>query len=160
MGFVLVRTTAEPVMPFSFRRWDLLLAPMIYIGQRRSIHEGLLLVLFITHIFSLSSAAPIGVFVIYYLIVFVAARALSYVIYADQWLSILTVIGAFAIVARFILPAVAKGFGHGWPVFSWGNLSPMGILVNTFMGLGVYWVLSFLDRITLKAPPANIEIDS
>lgn len=147
-------------MPLSFRRWDLLLAPMIYIGQRRSIHEGLLLVLFLTHIFSLSSAAPIGVFAIYYLLIFISARALSYVIYADQWLSILTVIGAFAIGARFVLPAVAGGFGHGWSPFSWENLNPMGILVNTFMGLGTYWVLSFLDRITLKAPPANIEIDS
>jgi hypothetical protein len=159
-GIILVRTTAEPIMPVGFRRWDLLLTVMIYIGQRRSIHEGLLLVLFISHIFSLASSAPIGVFVIYSLIVFVGARALSYVIFADQWLSILAVIGAFSVVARIIMPLVASAFGHGWPVISWENLHPLGILLNTFLGLGIYWALSFLDAITLKAPPANIEIGS
>src|SRR5205085_322153 len=98
-----------------------------------------------THLFSLSSAAPIGVFTVYYLIVFVGARLLSYVIYADQWLSILAMTAAFALCARFVLPGVAFGFGHGWPVFSWENMDWGGLFFNTFFGLGIYWILSRLD---------------
>ncbi len=159
MGLILFRTTAEPTMPDVFRRWDFLLPVMIYIGQRRGMKEGLLLVLFISHIFSISSAAPIGVFAVYYLIIFVAARLLSYGIYADTWLSVLWMLTGFTILSRFVLPGVASAFGHGWPVFSWANWGFLSIVFTTWVGMGVYWLLGVLDRMTFKAPPSNIEMN-
>jgi hypothetical protein len=159
MALILFRTTAEPTMPEVFRRWDSLLAVMIYCGQRRGMKEGLLLVLFLTHLFSLSSVAPIGVFAIYYLIIFLAARLLSYAIYAETGISVLWMLAAFSLLSRIILPLVAAAFDHGWPIFGLENWRFLSLIFNTIVGLVVYWLLSILDTITFKAPPSNIEMN-
>ena len=74
---VLFKTTAEVVVPSVFTGWDLLLPVVIYLGQRRAMWEGLLIVLFNGHLYSLNSSAPIGLFVVYYLGFFFLAQMVA-----------------------------------------------------------------------------------
>ena len=156
---ILIRTTSEPVIPAVLRQWDLLLPAIIYVGQRRGLFEGLLLVLFLSHLYSLCSAAPIGVFVVHYLLIFALARLLIYVIYANNWLSVSGLILFLSFISRILLPIVAKAFGHSWSIVSFQNFVWWSLLINTFVGFIVYAFLGTLDRLTYKAPPSNIELD-
>jgi hypothetical protein len=145
-GIILLRTTSEAILPVVFRQWDVLLPFMVYFGQRRSLPEGLILSLFSSHLYSLCSAAPIGVFSTHYLTIFVVARLLSYVIYADAWLTVLVLIFSLSIFSRLMLTLVASAFGHGWPLFSTDNFVWWALLLNTFLGFLVYAWLETLDR--------------
>ena len=107
---------------------------------------------------ALASSAPIGVFAIYYLVFFVAARLLSVVVYASGWSSIFALMFVMATVGRIVLPIIASGFGHGWPIWTLRNWSFLGLLLNTFMGVLLYWSLVILDKVTFKAPRINIEL--
>jgi hypothetical protein len=157
-GLLLLRTAWEPMLPGFYRRWDVLLPFMIYFGQRRSLPEGLILALFTSHLFSLCSTAPIGVFASHYLILFLIARLLSYVIYANSWFSTLLLLLSLSVLSRFILTLVAATFGHGWPLFAKGNFIWWGPLLNSVAGLLVYRLIETLDRMTYKVPRTNIEL--
>lgn len=157
-GLLLFRTAWEPILPGFYRRWDVLLPFMVYFGQRRSLPEGLILALFTSHLYSLCSAAPIGVFTTHYLILFSVARLLSYVIYANTWFSILVLMFSLAILSRIILTLVATAFGHGWPLFAPGNFIWWGPLLNSVTGYIIYRMVEMLDRVTYKVPRINIEL--
>jgi hypothetical protein len=157
LGLILLRTTGKPLFGWLLH-WDVLLAAVVYFGQRRTLPEGLILTLFCSHLFSLSSAAPIGVFASYYLSIFVIARLVSYVMYASTWVSIFLLILSLTVASRFILTGVASAFGHGWNVFAPGNLSFTAMLVGSLMGYLVYQILGVLDLLTYKTAAANIEL--
>ena len=140
------------------RQWDLLLPFIIYFGQRRRLAEGLILALFTSHLFSLSSAAPIGVFTAGYLVIFLVARLLSYVIYADTWFSITLLIAGMAVLNRMAITAIAAAFGHGWPIFSSETFVVWGIFLNAAVGCFFYLLVEGVDRLTFKVPPSNIEL--
>lgn len=154
IGFFLVllvvRTTGYFLAPTLLVQWDILLPFMIYFGQRRPIFEGLLLWFFLAHIYSLQSVAPVGLFVVYYLIIFLASRLTSEVFYATSSGAVLGLIALVALISRFVLPLVAQGFQSGWSVFSWRNLHPGTFLINTFLGWICYFVLGAIDKISGK----------
>lgn len=155
---ILARTTLERMLPNLFRHWDVLLPFMVYFGQRRSLPEGLILSLFTSHLYSLSSIAPIGVFTSLYLVLFLVARLLSYVIYANAWVSILLLMLSLSLASRILLTLIATLFGHGWPLFATGNFIWWSLLFNAGMGFLTYTWLETLDRMTYKAPRMSIEL--
>lgn len=157
-GLMLVRTTSEPLLPMLFRQWDVLLPFMVYFGQRRSLPEGLILALFTSHLYSLSSIAPIGVFASLYLVLFLVARLLSYVIYANSWFSILLLMLSLAVFSRIILTIIASSFGHGWSLFASGNFLWWSLIFNAVLGYLTYTWIEALDRLTNKVPKINIEL--
>jgi len=150
VGLLLIRTTAFWISPSLFSNWDLLLPFMLYFGQRRPLFEGLLLWFILSHLYSLNSVAPMGVFVVYYLILFVIARLISEAFFATEGIQILGLISVLAVSSRFILPLVAKGFNSGWPIWSWRNLHLGMIFTNIVLGWICYRGLSFVDKITFK----------
>jgi hypothetical protein len=153
-----VRSTAAPLLPESFLRWDALMPFVAFFAARRALAEGLILTLFTAHVYSLCSAAPIGVFTTHYLILFFVARALTYVVFADTWGTELGLIALLTFLARFCLPAVAWWFDVGWSVFSWQNLHPFGWALNSLGGLVVFRLLVAVDRATFKSPRTSIEL--
>lgn len=157
-SLILARTTLEPIFPNVFRHWDLLLPFMVYFGQRRTLAEGLILSLFNTHLFSLCSSAPIGLFALVYLIIFAVARLLSYVIYANTWVSILVLMFSLGILSRILLTFSSGFFGHGWPFFSFANFSLGSLVFNAVLGYFVYSALEWTDWATSKVPRINIEL--
>lgn len=156
-GLILLRTTGRPLLGWALN-WDFLLPAVVYFGQRRTLPEGLILTLFCSHLFSLASVAPIGVFTSYYLALFVIARLVSYVVYADTWVSIGLLMLSLALLSRFILTIAASAFGHGWSVFASGNFSFTNLLLSAVMGNVVYGLLRLVDVMTFKTAPANIEL--
>ncbi len=154
---ILLRTTGKPLFGWLVH-WDVLLPAVVYFGQRRTLPEGLILTLFCSHLYSLSSAAPIGVFTSYYLGIFVLARLVSYVMYASTWVSILLLILSLSLIARFLLTGVASAFGHGWSIFAPGNFSFFFLIWGSLMGYIVYQMLGVLDLLTYKTAAANIEL--
>ena len=155
---IVFRSTSEFSFPTLLRRWDLLLPFVIYVGQRRTVVEGLLLVLFMSHLFSLSSSAPIGVFAIHYLVIFLVARFLVYGIYANTWLSILGLIFLLGLLSRVTLPLIAGFFNHGWPILTFRNFPPLSLFLNAVFGLLTYRCLGLIDQMTYKVAPLNIEL--
>lgn len=157
-ALLLLRTSWTPLLPNFMQQWDVLLPFVVFFGQRRSIPEGLILSLFTSHLYSLCSAAPIGVFTSHYLTLFVIARLLSYVIYANTWFSILLLMFALSLLSRVVLTVVATAFGHGWPVLSMETFSVWGLMFNGLMGYVIYGALGGMDRMTYKAPRISIEL--
>ena len=157
-GLLLLRTSWTPLLPGFMGQWDVLLPFIVFFGQRRSIPEGLILSLFTSHLYSLCSAAPIGVFTSHYLTLFVIARLLSYVIYANNWFSILLLMFALSVLSRLVLTIVSSFFGHGWALFTMENFTWWGLLFNAMMGYIVYGLLGIMDRMTYKAPRISIEL--
>lgn len=155
---VVLRSTLLPAWPGLVRNWDVLLPFIAYFGQRRSLGEGVLLTMASSHLYSLCSAAPIGVYATHYLVLFFLARLISYAVFATAWFSTFLSIGILALVGRFTLTAVANSFGHGWPLFTWANLSPFAILWNTLAGFAGFHLLVLVDRATYKTARANIEL--
>lgn len=153
-----LRSTAAPLLPESFLRWDALLPFVAFFAARRVLVEGLILTLFTAHVYSLCSAAPIGVFTTHYLILFFVARLLSYVVFADTWVTELGLLALLTLLARFCLPLVALGFSTSWSVFSWQNLHPLGFLLNSVGGFLVFRLLVAVDRATFKSPRTSIEL--
>lgn len=162
VGFVfvliLVRTTGDAVVPKIFRSWDILLPFVVYLGQRRSLPEGLILTLFAGHLYSLSSAAPIGLFAIHYLVIFIIARLLSYVTYVSRWYAVVVLLFALGFIAHFSLAFIATFFGHGWSVFRGFGEALGKVFLNSVFGLFVYTALDLLDKLTFKAARMNIEL--
>lgn len=148
----------DPLLPQALRHSDIMLPFVVYLGQRRALAEGLILSLFASHLYSLCSAAPIGVFTAQYLLLFLVARLLSYVIYVNRWYSIMFLMFALAFFSRFLLWIIASMFGHGWGFFAegWGLLT--GALLNGLIGLTIYSFMAAVDRMTFKAPRINIEL--
>lgn len=155
---MLLKTTAYWLSPGFFGHWDLLLPFMVYFGQRRPVFEGLLLWFILAHIYTLQSAAPIGVFVVYYLIFFTLARLLSEAFYASSSLSVLGLMAILAVLSRILLPLIADSFQSGWSILSWRNLHIGFLLCNTFAGWFCYLIIAALDKITFKAARQNIEL--
>ena len=155
---MLLKTTAFWLAPNFFSHWDLLLPFMVYFGQRRPVFEGLLLWFILAHIYTLQSSAPIGVFVIYYLIFFALARLLSEAFYASSSLSVLGLMAILAFLSRIILPVIGDSFQSGWPIMSWRNLHIGFLVYNTFAGWFCYLIIAGLDKITFKAARQNIEL--
>lgn len=152
------RSTAAPLLPEGFLRWDALLPFVAFFAARRVLVEGLILTLFTAHVYSLCSAAPIGVFTTHYLLLFFVARLLSYVVFADTWVTELGLLALLTFLARFGLPLVAMGFGVGWSIFSWQNLNIFGWLLNSVGGFVVFRLLVAVDRATFKSPRTSIEL--
>lgn len=155
---ILFKTTAEGIVPSVFTGWDILLPVAIYIGQRRSMWEGLLLLLFNGHLYSLNSSAPVGMFVIYYLVFFIFAQIVAYIFYAQTPISVVCLLFLVTILSRICLPLCAQGFDQVISVFSLANWSFWNLILNTFLGFFVYLFLGILDRITLKVPPRSITL--
>lgn len=162
LAFVLCLIVLRSVSHFWFggwvTGWDVLLPFMVYFGQRRSLLEGSLLGLFTSHLYSLCSAAPIGVFATLYLILFVTARLLIHVIYANSWTSITVLIFLLSLFSRVLLTIISASFGHGWPFMASGNFSFSALLVTTLMGVLTYGLLTWLDRFTFKIDRIAIEM--
>lgn len=156
-GLMLVRTAWKPFLPAPFMGWDVLLPFVVFFGQRRSVPEGLILALFTSHLYSLLSAAPVGVFTTHYLILFFIARAVSYSLYASTPVSIMLLLFTLGLFSRFMLPLVARLFGHTWPVFSFANFPVLGLFLTAFFGYVLYALLVALDRVTCKTPTETIE---
>ena len=155
---IIVRTATDPILPSILRQWDLLLPFVVYVGQRRTLIEGILLVLFISHLFSLASVAPIGVFAVYYLALFFLARLLVYAVFANTWVTILGVLFLVSIVSRILLPLVTFFFGFTWSLLSFKNVMVGSFFVNAILGLFFYLVLSLVDRLTFKVNAISIEL--
>lgn len=153
-----MRTTLDPLSPSFFRSSDIMLPFVVYLGQRRSLPEGLILSLFASHLYSLCSAAPIGVFTAHYLILFLLARLLSYVTYANAWYSILGMMFSLSLAGRILLALIAAFFGHGWGFFSEGWVMIPHLFLNAIVGYLIYTAMEILDRLTFKAPRMNIEL--
>jgi hypothetical protein len=158
VGLLVIRTTAFWLFPGLFTNWDLLLPFMLYFGQRRPLFEGLLLWFILSHLYSLQSVAPMGVFVVYYLILFVIARLISEVFFATEGIQILGLISLLTLFSRFVLPLVARAFDSGWPVWSWRNLHLGMIITNIFVGWICYQILGFVDKITFKDPRQILDL--
>ncbi len=156
-SLILFKTALYPFFPGLVQRWDLLLPFVVYFGQRRSLPEGIILALFSSHIYSLCSAAPLGVFTTTYLMVFAAARLISYVVYAGTPLSIFLLMTGLSLVSRFLLPLVAGFFHESWPVWSFSNLALWSIFLNGVSGWVIYGILDVMDQVTNKVPRTNIE---
>jgi hypothetical protein len=157
-GLILVKTALFPFAPSVVERWDVILPFVVFYGQRRSLPEGIVLSLFSSHIYSLCSAAPLGVFTTTYLAVFSIARMISYVAYAGTSFSILLLMIGLSLISRLVLPVVAGFFHPAWPVFSFGNLSLWSILLNGVGGWAIYLCLEIMDQVTNKAPRNSIEL--
>lgn len=157
-GLILLRSTTDPLFPTFIRSTDILLPFIVYVGQRRPLMEGLVLSLVVTHLYSLCSAAPIGVFISVNLVLFLVAHILSHAVYANRKGSILVLMFSLFILSHFILWAVASIFGHGWGVFNAGWWMIGKAAINAFLGLLIYAGLAFTDRITFKATRLNIEL--
>lgn len=157
-GLILVRTTMDPLLPDWFRKSEILLPIIVYIGQRRPPIEGVILTLFTSHLYSLCSAAPIGVFTSQCLIIFVLSRLLSYVTYATSWIAIMLMLLALNLVWELCLYLVAASFGHAWPLFPDGFSSIGKWFFNGILGYFVYASLGLVDRMSFKSPSANIEL--
>jgi hypothetical protein len=156
--FIMLRTAAIPLWPGLFKQWDILLPFAVYYGQRRSVPEGLILALFSGHLYSLCSGAPIGVFTTTYLILFVAARLITYGLYANTGLSIFLLLLGLSVFSRVCLTIVSRSFGQGWPFFTTDNWVLWALVLNAMLGWVVYYLLEFLDKITFKAEITNIEL--
>ncbi len=156
--FILMKTALFPFSPHWVQRWDILLPFVVFFGQRRSLPEGIILSLFSSHVYSLCSSAPLGVFTTTYLAVFAAARLISYVVYAGTSMSILLLMIGLSLFSRILLPLVAQFFHPAWPVVSLENLVLWSILLNGVMGWAIYLILEVVDLITHKVPRTNIEL--
>lgn len=158
LALVLFKSTSEVIIPSVFSGWDILLPVAIYLGQRRNLWEGLLILLFNGHLYSLNSSAPIGLFVVYYLLFFFFAQIVAYILYAQTPISVMCLIFLVTTLSRIVLPLCAQSFDQSIYVFSWANWSVWNILLNTGLGFLIYLALGFLDRVTLKVPPRNITL--
>lgn len=155
---ILFRSTAEAIVPSVLTGWDILLPIAIYLGQRRAMWEGILILLFNAHLYSLNSSAPIGLFVVYYLLFFFFAQIVAYILYAQTPVSVICLLFLVSLLSRLVLPLCSQVFDQVFYVFSWGNWSFWNVVLNTVLGFFTYLVLSILDRITLKVPPRNITL--
>lgn len=151
------RTTVEYVLPGMLRGWDILLPFIVYFGQRRSVAEGLTLSILTAHLYSLCSSAPVGVYVLHYLTLFIVARILSYVIYANRWVTIFVLLLSLSVLSRIIRLPIASLFGHSTPE-GWIGGFFYGIVLNSLLGFCFYLFIAFLDRLTFKAPRVSIEM--
>lgn len=156
--FILFRTTSEPLFPDSLRRWDLLLPIAVYLGQRRGLVEGSILIFLSSHLYSLCSSAPAGLFVILYGFIFLVAKGLLKFIFANNWSSVFGLILSLSFFSRLILPLITRAFSHSWPIFSLSNLMILNVFGNALLGVFLYFILSFVDRITHKASPQEIQL--
>ncbi len=156
--FILFRTTSEPLFPDALRRWDLLLPVSVYLGQRRGLIEGFILIFLSSHLYSLCSSAPAGLFVILYGFIFLVAKGLLKFIYANNWSSVFGLILSLSFFSRLLLPVIAEAFSHSWPVFTLNNLMIFNVFSNAILGVFIYFILSFVDRLTHKASPAEIQL--
>ena len=155
---ILARTTMDPLFPSAIRSVDILLPIVVYLGQRRTLPEGLILALFTSHLFSLCSAAPIGVFTTHYLILFIIARLLSYVTYVSSWYTVFGLMFALSLLSRFMLSLIANFFGHSWGVFHDGFGLVWQLGLNALAAYCIYFLMGLVDKLTFKAPRASIEL--
>ncbi|NBV51087.1 hypothetical protein EBR78_07710 [bacterium] len=155
---LLVRTTTFWIAPSVFSNWDLLLPFMVYYGQRRPLFEGLLLWFVLAHLYTLQSVAPVGVFIIYYLLIFVVSRLISEAFFADSGMSILGLMAVLVFLSRIILPLVAGAFNSGWGLWSWNNLHPGILGLNIVLGWLCYLGLGVIDQLTFKGPREILDL--
>ncbi|NBX81583.1 hypothetical protein EBQ90_00620 [bacterium] len=154
---LLVRTTTFWIAPSVFSNWDLLLPFMVYYGQRRPLFEGLLLWFVLAHLYTLQSVAPVGVFIIYYLLIFVVSRLISEAFFADSGMSILGLM-QFGISVANHFTLVAGAFNSGWGLWSWNNLHPGILGLNIVLGWLCYLGLGVIDQLTFKGPREILDL--
>lgn len=157
---ILLRTTFDPLLPWWVRRTDVLLPCVIYFGQRRNLFEGLVLALFVGHLYSLCSAAPIGLFTTHYLFLFLLSRVVAYVVYANFWYIIIPLIFCLALVSRISLVLMATFFSHGWSIGAEVSDIVGWVISTTLAGYWIFWGLAWIDRVSYKAPSQSIELSS
>jgi hypothetical protein len=152
------RATMDPWFPVIGGRWDVLFAFTVYLGQRRTWLEGGALALFSAHLYTLSSVAPAGVFIIQYFLLFVIARLASYTIYANRMASIISLLLVLSLANRVMLQLISAGFGHSLYAFSAPRELIAFLVVNTVTGFFLYLTMNLIDRATFKVPRINIEL--
>lgn len=156
--FVIVgRSVGLQIFPGFFAHLDILLPFVVYFGQRRSMAEGLTLTIITSHLYSLCSSAPIGIFVLLYLMLFLIAQGVSFVFYADRVHSIISLLFVLSLTSRVLALPVVALFGQSWGSFFDAGLI-FGPLSNAIVGYVIYRVLALLDQITNKTPTLNIQL--
>ncbi len=153
---MIARTTFDSVLPEVFDNLDILLPFIVYFGQRRSVAEGLTLAILSAHFYSLSSSAPVGLFVVHYLVLFFLARGLSYIFYPDRWNTICLALFVLSVVSRLVAWPMAALFEHSLSP-AWGGVV-MGWFFNTVFGYFIFVAIAILDHVTAKASRINIEM--
>jgi len=148
--FLLLRTSCGALLPTMILKWDFLLPFMIYFGQRRPFFEGLLLWFIMSHWFSLESSAPMGTWVMFYLIIYVLSRLLSEVFFAVDSLQIFALLFIMLLASKFLLPWTSHFFGARWAVFSWNNLHPGFFMTDLFLSWITFLSLITVDVLTAK----------
>lgn len=155
---LVIKTSMAPFLPSSLRLWELLLPFLIYWGQRRALTEGIILTLFCSHLVSLSSGAPIGIFASVNFLVYLAARLVTLGLYAESWTTILALLSLFSLLLRVLIGTVNLLFGHpafiDWWKFSWAQYW----WVNALFGLALFYFLQLLDHLTFKGNQSEIEM--
>ena len=99
---LILRTVDEPLAGPVFRRWDCLLPAVVFLGQRRKLWEGLALVFIFSHVYALASSAPLGLYLVYYLFLFFAARFMTYLLYASEGLTIVVLLLALSFAGEWL----------------------------------------------------------
>jgi len=149
VAIIILKTSLIPLYPKMFQRWDILLPFIIYFGLKRNLIEGLILSILTSHLFSLSSSAPVGFYLAYYTFLFFLIRLISLAIYSDTSTMVLLLIFVSLIFSKLFIPFLAKFFGYTIPMF--GNIGFIEIILNTLSGFLVYWIIWLIDAITFKA---------
>lgn len=155
---VLLRTTADPLLPSVLRQWDVMLPFAVYFGQRRSLVEGGLLCLLGAHLYSLCSSAPMGFYLVVYLSLFGISRAVSSAFYANRWVTIIPLITVMALLGRGIFFLLGKFFEQPSGSFWEGGWVLWLLAVNAIAGYATYTCLLWGDRLTQKLPRAKIQL--
>lgn len=154
----LLRTTGEPMLPNLVGQWDILLPFVVYFGQRRSLVEGVTLTILASHMYSLCSSAPIGVFIVHYLLIYVMARALSSIIYANQTGPILLLLFGLSVLGRVSFSFIAQAFGENWGVFWQGFSLLSNLVLNCLLGFVVYVGIRKVDKLTYKVATVRLRL--
>ena len=159
VGIALVfKSSVATFISSNFKLWELLLPFLIYWGQRRGLTEGIILTLFCSHLVSISSGAPIGIYACVSFIIYLGARLVSLALYAETWATILALVSLFSFLLRFVMAGVGFFFGYtrisDWWSLPWGNY----LMINAILGLSTFYFLQILDKITFKMTPSEIEI--
>lgn len=158
-GFLIVcKTTLKSFAPSILDNFNFFIPFLIFFGQRRSLPEGIILTLFLSHIYSLNSAAPIGVFTTEFLALYILSRLLSLAVFAQEWYSTLILLFTLSLLDRLLLGIVAAFFGHGGSEFFSAWVWICHLFWNTFFGVFIFKILLWMDIKTYKAPQIMIEL--
>ena len=160
VGLLVVKSTLMPILEPSLAAFiEPLWVVFLYLGEKRNLLEGLLMTLFFSHLLSLQSGAPVGVFLVCALIVFGIGRS------GGRWVhfeAANTFIGwvVFALLAAKLGQWVASWilFGHvAWIGSVWDFFLWLGL--NIAWAYGGWHLLLAVDRLTHRAKALRVPLE-